>query len=54
MAAIERYTGNDVETLIHEIDRYLAVVSFFRSEGCEPAWRTDAARSEPYGGENIE
>jgi hypothetical protein len=27
-----------LETLLSEISRYLAVVEFFRREGCEPCW----------------
>ena len=30
----------DVEALIAEIGRYLAVVAVFRAEGCEPRWAT--------------
>jgi hypothetical protein len=27
--------------LISEIERYLAAVDVFRSEGCEPQWRSE-------------
>ena len=30
-------------TLAEEAQRYLAVVEFFRAEGCEPHWRPEAA-----------
>ena len=29
----------DVDRLVAEIQAYLRVVDFFRSEGCEPRWR---------------
>jgi hypothetical protein len=29
----------DVDRLVAEIQAYLSVVDFFRSEGCEPHWR---------------
>jgi hypothetical protein len=35
----------DVERLIAEIQAYLAVVDFFRSEGCEPTWRSPGGTS---------
>jgi hypothetical protein len=28
-------------TLAEEAERYLAVVEFFRAEGCEPHWRRE-------------
>jgi len=31
--------------LISEIERYLEAVDVFRSEGCEPQWRTEEGRS---------
>jgi hypothetical protein len=30
--------------LISEIERYLAAVDAFRSEGCEPQWRPEEGR----------
>lgn len=30
-------------TLAEEAQRYLAVVDFFRREGCEPHWRPEPA-----------
>jgi hypothetical protein len=30
-------------TLAEEAQRYLAVVEFFRREGCEPRWAREAA-----------
>jgi hypothetical protein len=32
-----------VDGLVSEIERYLATVDFFRSQGCEPQWSTEAA-----------
>ena len=29
------------EALIHEIERYLAAVAVFRTEGCEPTWQPE-------------
>jgi hypothetical protein len=30
-------------TLAEEAQRYLAVVDFFRAQGCEPRWRPETA-----------
>ena len=39
-------TGIDaVETLVPEIERYLRIVEYFRSEGCEPHWAREDAPS---------
>ena len=39
-------TGIDaVETLVPEIERYLRIVEYFRSEGCEPHWAREDAQS---------
>ena len=35
------FQQDDTQKLIEEIDRYLAAVDFFRSESCEPTWRTE-------------
>jgi len=32
-------TRTDVETLIAEVERYLAAIDTFRAAGCEPHWR---------------
>lgn len=34
-------------TLADEAQLYLAVVDFFRAEGCEPQWRPEAPTSAP-------
>ena len=34
-------TKKEIEALISEIERYLAAVSTFREEGCEPYWRSE-------------
>jgi hypothetical protein len=36
-------------TLAEEAQRYLAVVEFFRAEGCEPHWRSEwpTERAQP-------
>lgn len=31
----------DIETLVTEIERYLAAVDAFREAGCEPRWRRE-------------
>lgn len=31
----------DYEALIHEIERYLAVVDLYRAEHCEPNWQPE-------------
>lgn len=36
-------TRKAVEQLLREVERYLAAVEAFRSEGSEPVWRKDAA-----------
>jgi len=36
----------DVEELIPEIERYLATVELFRSEGREPVWEREPMRAE--------
>ena len=36
-------TQVDADELYAEIERYLAAVETFRSEGCEPAWADDEA-----------
>jgi hypothetical protein len=34
-------------TLAEEVQRYLAVVEFFRAEGCEPHWRSERDPNAP-------
>jgi hypothetical protein len=34
-----------VEALVPEIERYLRIVEYFRSEGCEPQWAREDAQS---------
>ena len=36
-------TGEDVEQLLREVERYLSAVEVFRAEGREPIWRDDTA-----------
>jgi hypothetical protein len=36
-------TRRDVQLLLGEARRYLAVVDTFRAEGCEPVWRPERA-----------
>jgi hypothetical protein len=36
-------TQADVEQLLVQVERYLAVVEEFRAEGCEPAYEDDEA-----------
>jgi len=31
-----------VEALVPEIERYLSIVEYFRGEGCEPHWSSEA------------
>ena len=31
------------DVLVVEIERYLATVDFFRGQGCEPEWSSEAA-----------
>ena len=40
---------NDIEQLLGEIDRYLAVVDVFRLEGLEPAYADDEWMWRLYG-----
>jgi hypothetical protein len=35
-----------VEALASEVERYLATVEYFRSEGCEPRWSGEAEQRE--------
>jgi hypothetical protein len=37
----------DVETLMREIENYLAVVQAFRRAGCEPHWRSQGLWLDP-------
>jgi hypothetical protein len=37
----------DPMTLAEEVQRYLAVVEFFRAEGCEPHWRPERDPNAP-------
>ncbi len=40
-AASSTIEAPDVDVLVREIQRYLAVIRLFRQEGCEPCWRND-------------
>jgi len=42
MPNTEDPSQTDVKQLLLEVERYLVAVEAFRSEGCEPAWRTEA------------
>ena len=42
----ELAVATDVEALIREAMRYLAVVDGFRAENCEPTWRAEPPRHE--------
>jgi len=34
-------------SLAEEAERYLAVVEFFRAQGCEPHWRPERLQNRP-------
>jgi hypothetical protein len=40
--------------LIPEIERYLRVVEYFRSEGCEPSWAREDSSSPEAGSDACE
>ena len=42
-------TREAVEQLLREVERYLSAVEVFRTEGSEPAWRSDLAPGEEPG-----
>ena len=35
-----------VADLVSEAERYLATVDYFRSQGCEPEWRSEATHPQ--------
>jgi hypothetical protein len=35
------FPETDTAKLMEEIDRYLAAIDLFRSQGCEPTWRPE-------------
>jgi hypothetical protein len=41
MPSTQDLSQTDVGQLLLEVERYLAAVEAFRSEGCEPAWQTE-------------
>ena len=41
----ETLEGNVADLLV-EVDRYLVAVDAFRSEGCEPVWRSEQVLGE--------
>ena len=41
MPTTTELSQRDVAQLLLEVERYLAAIEAFRSEGCEPAWQSE-------------